>query len=276
MNLTIFVITAIILLSFCCELIDSSFGMGYGTILTPSLMFFFGFEPIQIVPAILFSEMASGLFGGLLHWKQGNIVFFTNKSESKNYVLAIEKDWRKTITLLPQSVKIVLIITTCSIIGVLCSSFLVIQVSSFAVKIYIGLLVSAMGIIMLINNNKKNKLTYSKIVVVGVIAAFNKSISGGGYGPLIAGGQILSGVGVKKAIAITAICEGLTCALGICMYALKTKIDLSLVPWFLIGSIASVPLSVRIVKNINTKQHRSFIAIIALLLGCLTILKLFI
>lgn len=49
MSLTIYAIISIILLSFCSELIDSSFGMGYGTILTPSQIFFFCSEPLQIM-----------------------------------------------------------------------------------------------------------------------------------------------------------------------------------------------------------------------------------
>ena len=52
---------ALLLLSvaFACELIDSGLGMGYGTILTPTLLLM-GFAPEIVVPAILFSELLSG------------------------------------------------------------------------------------------------------------------------------------------------------------------------------------------------------------------------
>ena len=46
-------------LAFVCEFIDSSLGMGYGTSLTP-LLLLMGFEPMQVVPAVLFSEFVSG------------------------------------------------------------------------------------------------------------------------------------------------------------------------------------------------------------------------
>ena len=49
----------IILLAFVCELVDSSLGMGYGTTLTPILLLF-GYDPIVIVPAVLFSEFLPG------------------------------------------------------------------------------------------------------------------------------------------------------------------------------------------------------------------------
>ena len=46
-------ILPIVLLAFFCELVDSTLGMGYGTTLTP-LLLAVGYEPIAIVPAVLF------------------------------------------------------------------------------------------------------------------------------------------------------------------------------------------------------------------------------
>ncbi len=43
-----------------CEYIDSALGMGYGTTLTPVLLLC-GFDPLQIVPAVLLSEFSTGL-----------------------------------------------------------------------------------------------------------------------------------------------------------------------------------------------------------------------
>ena len=46
-------------LCFVCELIDSGIGMGYGTILTPTLLLL-GYDAQDIVPTILLSELLSG------------------------------------------------------------------------------------------------------------------------------------------------------------------------------------------------------------------------
>ncbi len=46
----------IILFAFICEYVDSSLGMGYGTTLTP-LLLIMGYNPLQIVPAVLLSEL---------------------------------------------------------------------------------------------------------------------------------------------------------------------------------------------------------------------------
>lgn len=62
----------IIPLAFICELVDSSLGMGYGTTLTP-LLLILGYDPLDVVPAVLFSEFITGIFTGLLHHKFENV-----------------------------------------------------------------------------------------------------------------------------------------------------------------------------------------------------------
>ena len=59
-------------LAFICEFIDSSLGMGYGTSLTPILLLM-GFEPLQVVPAILFSEFVSGITAAFFHHSMQNV-----------------------------------------------------------------------------------------------------------------------------------------------------------------------------------------------------------
>ena len=66
----------IVVLAFFAEYIDSTLGMGYGTTLTPLLMLLFGFGPLQIVPAVLFSELVTGLLAGFTHHSMGNVELF--------------------------------------------------------------------------------------------------------------------------------------------------------------------------------------------------------
>ena len=56
LNLSIGLGIPIFLAAFIAEYFDSSLGMGYGTTLTPVLLFM-GYTPMQIVPAVLLSEM---------------------------------------------------------------------------------------------------------------------------------------------------------------------------------------------------------------------------
>ena len=62
------------LLALVAEFIDSSLGMGYGTALAPILLLL-GFPVEDVVPAVLISELATGLLAGLAHHRAGNADF---------------------------------------------------------------------------------------------------------------------------------------------------------------------------------------------------------
>ena len=63
-------IVSLVILAFICEYMDSTLGMGYGTTLTP-LLLIMGYEPLQVVPVVLISELFSGLLAGVFHHKEG-------------------------------------------------------------------------------------------------------------------------------------------------------------------------------------------------------------
>ncbi len=72
--MAISVALAIIIVAFIAEYVDSSLGMGYGTTLTP-LLLFFGYKTMQVVPAVLLSELITGLLAGFTHHAVGNVDF---------------------------------------------------------------------------------------------------------------------------------------------------------------------------------------------------------
>lgn len=80
MSITIGIKIAVI--AFFAEYIDSSLGMGYGTILTPILLLM-NFQPLEVIPAALLSEFITGLVAGFTHHKIGNVNF---KPKSTNII----------------------------------------------------------------------------------------------------------------------------------------------------------------------------------------------
>lgn len=243
----------IIILAFFCELLDSSLGMGYGTTLSPVLMML-GFAPLAIVPAILLSELITGITAGIAHHKAGN-VNFTRGSKH---------------------LKIVLVLAMCSIIGAVIAVLIAINIPPLWLKTYIGLIVLGMGIIILLTLNKEFKFSWKKIIGLGSIAAFNKGMSGGGYGPVVTGGQILSGVNGNNAVGITSLAEGLTCIVGVFVFIVSPEIiDWNLAPSLIIGAILSVPFSTFIVKKLPTRTLKIAIGILTLILGFVTLIKVF-
>lgn len=240
-------------MAFFCELVDSSLGMGYGTTLTPVLMII-GFGPLAIIPCVLLSELITGITAGLAHHKAGNVNFK-----------------RGSIRL-----KIALMLATCSIVGAAIAVFLALNIPKLWLKMYIGLIVLGMGVLILLTLNKNYKFSWKKITGLGLIATFNKGMSGGGYGPVVTGGQILSGVNGNNAVGITSLAEGLTCVAGVIVFIVSPEsVNWGLTPSLVIGALLSVPFSTSIVKKLPTKTLKIAIGALTLTLGLVTLIKVF-
>ena len=240
-------------LAFICEFIDSSLGMGYGTSLTP-LLLLMGYEPLQIVPAVLFSEFVSGITAASFHHSIKNV------------------DFKRSL----RDRQVAMVLSVFSIIGTIAAVIIAVKLSKQMLTILIGMIVLLMGVFILVTYKRSPRFTWRKIIALGTVASFNKGMSGGGYGPLVMGGQMLSGVGVKNAVGITSLAEGLTCLVGVIVYfVLGKQADWSLAPWLMAGAVLSVPWAVHMLKRIPENMVKKIIAVVILILGVLTLWKAF-
>lgn len=262
----------ILVIAFLAEYVDSSLGMGYGTTLTPILLLL-GYEPMQVIPAVLLSELLSGILAGAFHHCLGNVELLP-----KNFSSLIRKKGLMSIIRqhLPLHLKIVLVISSCSILGTISAVILAVNVPSLWLTIYIGTMVLTIGIVILLSSRKPLFFSWKRIVALGLVASFNKGMSGGGYGPVVTGGQLLAGVKGRNAVAITSMSEGLTCLVGVVLYFLtREAIDWSLAPFLAVGSILSVPFAAFTVKYLRTRYLRLTIGVTTLILGIATLFKAF-
>ena len=275
MELTLIVVLILIILSFICEYMDSTLGMGYGTTLAPVFMLM-GFTPSEIVPAILVSELVTGFLASLCHHGQGNVNFRPrNRDIFRIYYLVHPLEYYHRVRRsFPLHLKVALLFGICSSVGAVAAVLVAVNIPKFWLKMYIGVLVLSMGILILIFFNRKIKFSTAKITVLGLMASFNKGLSGGGYGPVVTASQMLAGIEGKNAVGITSLSESLTCLVGVVMYLLIGKeVSWRLVPWIIIGAVASVPLSVKSVKYISETKLKFAIAVLTIILGSYTIYK---
>lgn len=248
-------VTAAVLLTlgaFFCEYIDSSLGMGYGTTLTPVLMIL-GFAPLQIIPAVLLSEFLSGVTAGLLHHRAGNVQFTRGSRDTK----------------------VMGVLALCSIVGTCLAVVVALSLPREILKTWIGVLVLAMGILVLWGPEFAKRFSWPKIVGLGLVAAFNKGMSGGGYGPVVTGGQILSGVDPKRSVGITSLAEGLVCLVGVTLYLVLQRgaICWTLAGPLAVGALLSVPLATWTVKIMPPTSARRSIGLATTFLGALTLAR---
>jgi uncharacterized membrane protein YfcA len=252
LGLPTFTVLAIFLAALTCEYMDSSLGMGYGTTLTPVLLLA-GFEPLQIVPAVLLSELMTGLTAGLLHQRDGNVDFLHDARA------------RKTTLLLG----------SLSGIGALLAVCVAVSISKFWLGLIITAIILAMGLIILLTRNRQIPYRAGGIVAIGAVAAFNKGLSGGGYGPLVTAGQVVSGLPAKHAVAVTSVAESLTCLIGLMGYlAMGKSIVWELAMPLALGALLSVPMATLTVSRTSEASLRGVVGVVTLLLGVVALLKL--
>jgi uncharacterized protein len=280
LELTIQMSIAILFIAFICEYMDSTLGMGYGTTMTPVLMLF-GFSPLSIVPVVLLSELITGTLSGMMHHKEGNVDFHfkvLNFQRIKNSLKLPEPtnpDYHTYGIQISQHLKVVILLLSATIIGSSSAVFTAKILPKQWSSLYISIMVISMGVLILVCFNRQFRYSWKKIAGLGLLASFNKGLTGGGYGPLVVSGQILSGVQGKNAIGITSLAEGITCVLGFSIYffTAKSSIEWRLAPIIIAGAVLSVPFSVKSVKIINPKLLKVMIAILTIILGIVTLIK---
>ncbi|MBN1366039.1 MAG: sulfite exporter TauE/SafE family protein [Syntrophaceae bacterium] len=178
------------------EFIDSALGMMYGTVLSP-LLILLGYDVKNVVPTILISQALGGFIASFRHHQLKNANFQAGTVDHRVSVIII---WFGVFA---------------CVMGV----FLSASISPKILNTYIAVLVMVIGIMILLN--KTLIMTSGKIYILGFISAFNKALSGGGFGPLVAGGQLVfKDRSEKGAIGSTDFAEAPICLLSFCLWLL--------------------------------------------------------
>jgi uncharacterized membrane protein YfcA len=243
---------AIFLAALACEYMDSSLGMGYGTTLTP-LLLLGGFNPAQIVPCVLLSECITGFASILMHHHDGNVNLLRDRQA------------RRTAGLL-------LVLST---IGAILAVAVALRASEFWLKAIIAVVILSAGVTVLVTLRRRVRYRPSHMIAVGAIAAFNKAISGGGYGPLVTAGQVVSGISPRQAVAITSLAEGFTCMVGLAAYwSMGGSLDLAVALPLVLGGVLSVPVATLTVRQLPEHVMRTAVGIATCTLAILTLATL--
>ena len=263
----------ILVLACLIELINASLGMGWGTIFTPVLILF-GFPTIVAVPAVLFSQGLGSIAASVFHSRFENASFEPGSIELKTAA----------------------IIGSFGVVASLLAALLAVNINKTVLNTYIGLLVLLMGVVML--TDRQFKFSWKKIIGVGLLSAFNKGISGGGFGPIVTGGQIMAGQEQKKAIAITLFSEIPICLVGFFTYLvahavketsgsvftqpadsfLASMFSRNIFAWELClalvaGAFIAAPFGALATKVLRKNTIQKAVGVLISILGCLTLLR---
>jgi uncharacterized membrane protein YfcA len=237
MDVTVGLFLTVFALAFMAEFIDSAMGMGYGTLLTPILIIM-GFDPLVVVPAILLSQAFGGMAASTFHHRFQNVRFDRQSPDFKAF----------------------LVISGFGVLATVGAALLSIQLPSQVLRTYIGVLVLVMGGVIL--RNRSFTFTWKRLIAVGVLSAFNKGLSGGGFGPVVTGGQMLSGQDHRRAIGITTLAEAPICLTGFMTFIIgRTVMEHQ-------GPVLSTPFDVFLAELFSPRMFQ-WELLLALLLGAL-------
>lgn len=243
-------LVGLLALSFLLELVDSSLGMGFGTSLTPVLLLL-GYAPLDLVPTILVSEFLSGFAASLFHNEAGNV----NLRGGRHLKTAI-------------------LLSVFSLLGVTIGVETAFRIPRSLLTTLIGVIIVGSGAMILLLPGRGFAFRRWKIALLGLVASFNKALSGGGYGPLMTSGQVLSGIEARAAVGITSFAEGFTCLAGSLLFLAKGQtLDPGLLLPVLTGSLLSVPVSARVVRRLGEERMKRAIAAFTVGLGAFVLLK---
>ena len=244
-------IIGLVLLCFCCELVDSSLGMGYGTALTPILLAG-GYSPLQLVPSVLCSELLSGFASSYFHHDSGNVDFSRRTRDSR----------------------VALLLALGSVVGVVVGVSIAVRVPADVLRAIIGAIITGAGATVWILHTRTFAYRTWKMFALASVASFNKALSGGGYGPLMTSGQVLSGIRGKSSVGITSFAEGFTCLVGVILFLDRgQRFDYDLLVPMVTGALLSVPLSTEFVRHVDETKMKRLIAGVTVLLGLFTLFK---
>jgi uncharacterized protein len=221
------IIWSVVWIAMAFEFMDATAGMGFGTAITP-LLLLIGFDPKQIVPVVMIQQGVAGLIGTFLHAEYQNV------------------EWK--FKPMSETIKLWLYIALPGIAAVTFSVTSVYAIFKFAkvwINLYVCALLLGMGLISLYQgiSTRERKYRPKAMMFWAFLAGFNKGVGGGGYGPVVTIGGLLSGVPAKSMMAVTAISEGTVSTYSIIVWLLMLSggivIDYLLLPSMMIATILS-------------------------------------
>lgn len=244
----------VVVLAIVLEFLDASAGMGYGAAMTP-LLLVMGFDPKQVVPAVMIQQAVAGIVGAFLHREFGNV------------------EWKLKPMSEPMKLALIIAVTGCLTVAFSVTAvYKIFKVHNLWIKIYVVILLLMMGGVMIVRSKKERPYKPWKMVFFAALAGFNKGVGGGGYGPVVTVGGLLSGVPVKSMLAVTALSEGIVCVFSIVVWltlalAGGVTIDYILLPSMLLGSMVAAVAAPYAVKVFPSALWRFVVPTYCLILG---------
>eukprot|EP00727_Mastigamoeba_balamuthi_P014358 m51a1_g9547 hypothetical protein (356) ;mRNA; f:862452-863587 len=157
----------------------------------------------------------------------------------------------------------------------------------FAIKLYMGSVIILMSLaivlsIVLRRWAEKSVFSYWKVLGLALWSGFNKGISGGGSGPIVVTGLMLSGMPERNSIGVTPFSEIIVCGVGSLCYLVSNVVQegpakaltyYELFPALAAGALPVIPFAAYMTKRVKKEGLKWIVAAFTLLLGTFSIVQ---
>lgn len=237
--------------SFILGLIDLSVGMGFGFTVTPVLILL-GYQVTETLPAVLAGSFVGGLISSISHQKLGNVDF----------------DFKS------RALKMAIVMGGIGALGMSLGVFFSFNIPEQYTQTYIGIITLLSGVFIQFKRRLSFKFTWLRISLMGLIGAVNKGLTGGGYGPVVTSGGVLSGADEKTAIAIQSLSEAFISMVGFFYFFFSGEyVSWSLTRDIVVGVFLAAPLAAVLLKKIDKDDIKMVITLMSLVMGLTIIMK---
>lgn len=243
-----------ILLALLAEYLDKSLGMGSGTALTPMLLLL-GLSHGDVVPAVLVGGLVSGVFATMAHQSASNIDLSPGS----------------------RPVKLAVTLGVLGFVGALLAASISVRISESLMRTVTALIVIGMGVLIVMARHINLTFSWSRVGVLGVVAAANKGFMGGGYGPIITAGQVIGGISPDQAVAVTTAAEVMATIGGLFGFLIGGGAVLwPLAIGLILGGLLASLLAAVTVKILPADRLGIAVSGACIVLGLLMLLRLFV
>jgi len=228
-------------------------GMGYGTILTPTLILL-GVNPLNAVSSVVTSQLIGNSMLSIMHHRLGNADLRPGK-----------EDFRRA-----------LILGLSGFLGPIIAVALMLRMPSNILKAYIVALMLSMSALVVLSRRFRVKYSTKKLFLIAMIASFNKGLTGGGYGPIVTAGQLVLGINPRSAVAVTSMAEFITEVTAVVLYGVAGLLNPVLIVPMTAGTLLSAPLVARTVSITPCSTLRKVVVTAMVVLAATVLVKTFI
>jgi hypothetical protein len=241
--------------AFLLAFINDGLGGGYGTLSSP-LLLIFGYPAKVAVPSILFSEAWSESFSSIWHGKFKNINYRTFGFT-----------------------------TAGGIVGIVIAVFVIgVFLAATNAKLYIGGIATVMGLFVIVrslswfekHSKVKDNTNRPLTTLLGAVCGFNKSSTGGGYGPLSTSGFQVLGLAPPKAVGSTILSKGVACIISTVLWAGLVGINWEMALPMTVGAFVGAPIASWVNNQFKLKVappfHGRLLGVLMAALGAYTVL----